>query len=133
MLLTGCEKPPPEVSVFSGSASQRVAPICFSTQGNADAASCVTQAAQRAASGETPTLSVLADNVVGISVDPAIAEEGWYPIVGDQRITDQELTTTYFRFTFPRVPFNEQGYPLAVVSDHEDFKGVWALRLEQAD
>ncbi len=127
--LASCEKPPPGVTVFTGTSSQRLAPTCFSWEGQIDAQQCLTQAAAAAAAGQTKRLEVVAENVVGISVDPSIAEEGWYPTVAGQRLSQETLTTTYFRFTFPRVPANPQGYPLAVISEGQQ-KGVWTVRMD---
>ena len=127
--LASCEKPPPGVTVFTGTSSQRLAPTCFSWDGQINAEECITQAAERAASGQTKALDVVAENVVGISVDPAIAEQGWYPSIAGQRLTQDTLTTTYFRFSFPRVPASPEGYPLAVISEGEE-KGVWAVRMD---
>jgi len=126
--LASCEKPPPGVTVFTGTNSERLSPTCFSWDGQIDAQQCITDAAQRAASGQTADLSVVPDNVVGISVDTSIAEQGWYPTIAGQRLTQESITDTYFRFTFPRVPASPQGYPLAVISEGEQ-KGVWALRM----
>ena len=46
-----------------------------------------------------------------------------------QRLSQEEITETYFRFSFPRVPANPQGYPLAIISEGEQ-KGVWAVRMD---
>ncbi len=127
--LASCEKPPPGVTVFTGTSSQRLAPTCFSWEGQIDPQQCLTEAAAAAAAGQTKRLDVVAENVVGISVDPSIAEEGWYPTVAGQRLSQETLKTTYFRFTFPRVPANPQGYPLAVVSEGQE-KGVWTVRMD---
>lgn len=128
--LSSCEKPPPGVTVFSGTSSERLSPTCFSWEGQIDAQQCITQAAERAATGQTPRLSVSPGNVLGISVDPAIAEQGWYPTISGQRITQEALTSTYFRFSLPQgVAPSAEGYPLAVISEGEQ-KGVWALRMD---
>ena len=116
-------KPPPRVTVFSGTTSQWVAPTCFSWEGDIDAQQCLTQAAERATQGQTKRLNVIPEKVVGISVDPSVAESGWYPTVGGQRLTQDTLNETYFRFSFPRVPASPQGYPLAIVSEGEQ-KGL---------
>jgi hypothetical protein len=128
--LASCEKPAPRVTVFTGTVSQWVAPVCFSWSGPINAEQCLTDAATAAAAGQTARLDVVADNVVGISVDPSVAESGWTPTLAGQRLTEQPLTTTYFRFTFPRVQANPQGYPLAVISEGDEQPGVWAVRLD---
>jgi hypothetical protein len=128
--LASCEKPPPRVTFFSGTTSQWVAPVCFSWTGEIDAQQCLQDAAGDAASGQTVRLTVVPDDVVGISVDPAIADNGWTPTLAGTPLSDQPLTTTYFRFTFPRVQANPQGYPLAVISQGGDEPGVWAVRID---
>jgi hypothetical protein len=128
--LAACEKPPPGVSVFSGTSSERLEPTCFSWDGSIDPQQCLTDAAGRAAAGQTPRLSVAPGTVVGISVDTAIAEQGWYPTIAGQRLSQSTSDSTYFRFTFPEgAPPSEQGYPLTVVSEGEE-KGVWVIRLD---
>ena len=97
---------PPGVTVFTGTTSERLAPTCFSWDGQIDPQQCLNDAAQKAASGQTATLDVVPENVVGISVDPAIAEQGWYPSIAGQRLSQEAITETYFRFSFPRVPAN---------------------------
>jgi hypothetical protein len=127
--LASCEKPPPGVTVFTGTSSQRLSPVCFSWEGQIDPQECLQQAAERAASGQTQRLDVVPENVVGISVDTSIAEEGWYPTIAGQRLSQDTLTGTYFRFTFPRVPASPEGFPLAIISEGEQ-KGVWAVRMD---
>jgi hypothetical protein len=128
--LASCEKPPPRVTFFSGTTSEWVAPVCFSWEGDVNAQQCLQDAAARAASGETVRLNVVPDNVVGISVDPSIAENGWTPTLAGTPLSEQPLTSTYFRFTFPRVQPNPQGYPLAVIAQGGEEPGVWAVRID---
>lgn len=127
--LAGCEKPPPRATVFSGTTSEWVAPLCFTSGGELNAQQCLTDAAQKAASGQTPGLTVVPGDVVGISVDPAIAESGWTPMIAGQQLVSAPLSTTYYRFTFPMVQDTSQPLPLTVMSTGED-KGVWAVRLD---
>lgn len=127
--LASCEKPAPRVTFFSGTTSEFVTPVCFSWEGQIDAQQCIQDAASRAANGQTVRLNVVPDNVVGISVDPSVAENGWTPTLAGTPLTEQPLTDTYFRFTFPRVQANQQGFPLAVVAAGEE-PGVWAVRLD---
>lgn len=127
--LAACEKPPPRATFFSGTTSEWVAPVCYSSGGQLDAQQCLTDAAQKAASGQTPGLAVSPGNVVGISVDPSIAESGWTPSIAGQQLVTTPLTSTYYRFTFPMVQDASQPLPLTVTSLGDD-KGVWAVRLE---
>lgn len=128
--LASCEKPAPRVSFFSGTATQWVSPVCFSWEGQINAQQCIQDAASRAANGQTVRLNVVPDNTVGISVDTSVAEAGWTPTLAGTPLTEQPLTTTYFRFTFPRVQANDQGYPLAVISEGGEQPGVWAVRVD---
>lgn len=127
--LASCEKPPPRVTFFSGTTSQWVSPVCFSWSGQIDAQKCLQTAASNAANGQTTRLNVVPDSVVGISVDTSVAANGWTPTLAGTPLTEQPLTTTYFRFTFPRVQANPQGYPLAVIAQGQE-PGVWAVRID---
>lgn len=128
--LAACEKPAPRVSFFTGTTSEWVSPVCFSWTGQINAAQCLQDAANRAASGQSVRMNVVPDNVVGISVDPSIAESGWTPSLAGTPLTEQPLKTTYFRFTFPRVQPDPNGYPLAVITEGGEQPGVWAVRLD---
>lgn len=128
--LASCEKPAPRVTFFSGTTSTWVSPVCFSWDGQINAQQCLQDAAARAASGQTVRLDVVPDNVVGISVDPSVAENGWTPTLAGTPLTEQPLTDTYFRFKFPRVQPSDQGYPLAVISQGGQEPGVWAVRID---
>ena len=128
--LASCEKPAPRVTFFSGTSTAWVSPVCFSWDGKVDAQQCITDAAARAASGQTGRLNVVPDNTVGISVDTSVAEAGWTPTLAGTALTEQPLNTTYFRFTSPRVQASDQGYPLAVISEGGEQPGVWAVRID---
>ena len=80
--------------------------------------SWVAQAVDSARTTRTPSLKVTGVQCAATSV----------PTIAGQRLTQESITDTYFRFTFPRVPASPQGYPLAVISEGEQ-KGVWALRM----
>lgn len=126
--LTACEKPDPRVTVFSGTSSEWVAPVCYSAAGELDGQQCLQQAVSKAAAGQTDRLAVAGGDVVGISVDPVIAESGWTVMIDQQPIVGEPLTTTYYRFTMPQ-QFGGQNLAMTVMSTGEK-KGVWALRLE---
>jgi hypothetical protein len=78
---------------------------------------------------------VVPGETVGISVDTAVAEAGWFPVIGDQRLTEQPLTSTYYRFQFPslqEVPAD--GLSLQVVAGRDTkTRGIWVFKLVPAN
>lgn len=128
-VLGACEKPDPRITVFSGTTSEWVAPICFSPTGELDGQQCLSDAVAKATSGQTDRLSVAQGNVVGISVDTSVAESGWTPMLNGEALTPAPLETTYFRFTMPQGNLPFDNLPLTVMSTGEE-KGVWAVRLD---
>ena len=135
--LAGCEKPAPGISVFSGTSSAYREALCWSFDGQPlSSDNCAQDVVTGAMEGDKVTrIPVIPGNTVGISVDPAVADTGWYPIVGTQRLTERPLTTTYYRFTFPglqQVP--EAGVPLQVVADQGgETLGLWLFQLVPAE
>lgn len=93
LTLTGCDKPNPTVTVFSGSSSNRAEAICWSDNGKpVDTSTC--RGEERVGA-----ITVRADQTVGISVDPKIADSGWIVAVGETQLTSRKITETYFRFS----------------------------------
>ncbi len=129
--LVGCEQPQPGVTAFSGTQSVRSSPLCWS---GSSAGLASGQCAQDIVSGEqignAPQLQVRAGNVVGISVDESIAEKGWVPAIGGQRLVNTPIQETYFRFTFPAATLPDEGLGLQVLAgSNAQLNGVWAIRL----
>lgn len=132
LLLGACEKPAPGVSVVSGMTSAYRAALCWSFDGEPlspenCAQDVVTQALEGA---DVARIPVIPGQVIGISVDPVVAEAGWYPVIGSQRLTQQPVTSTYYRFTYPdlqEVPVD--GVSLQVVAGAEGTLGLWVFQL----
>lgn len=130
--LAACEKPGPGATVFSGSTSAYQLALCWSFDGEPlSAETCaqdlVTEALDGADVGRIP---VLPGQVIGISVDPVVADAGWYPVIGSQRLTQQPITSTYYRFTYPdlqEVPAD--GVTLQIVAGSEGTLGLWVFEL----
>ena len=131
--LTACDKPTPGASVFSGTSSvYRQAP-CWAPEGTTlTADSC---SADLVAPPDSATISTVPGQTIGISVDPKVAEIGWYPalVVSGQltRLTEKPVTDTYFRFT----PVAAQvGSPttLAVIAGDSGERGIWTYNLVPA-
>jgi hypothetical protein len=132
LALTACEKPPPGVSVFSGMTSAYRAALCWSFDGEPlSAETCAQDVVTEALDGaDVARIPVISGQVIGISVDPAVADAGWYPVIGSQRLTQQPITSTYYRFTYPdlqEVPAD--GVPLQVVAGAQGTLGLWVFQL----
>jgi hypothetical protein len=131
--LTACDKPNPGASVFSGTTSQFQRAACWS-EGEAylDATTCAEGVLTQAAAN-TGAIPVLAGRTIGISVDPSVADVGWFPVLGDQRLTPQPVTSTYFRFAPTQEQLSAGNGTLAVIAgDAKGSRGVWVYRLTPA-
>jgi hypothetical protein len=136
LTLTACTKPNPIATVFSGTASEWREAACWSADSAIDPTECAQQVIADAGSGpRLAEIPVVPGQVVGISVDPVVADKGWTPRVAGQNLTDTPLTGTYFRFTFPefqQVP--AEGLNMEIVAgSSEQTNGLWIFQLVQAD
>jgi hypothetical protein len=131
--LTGCEKPTPGATVFSGTSSQFRQAACWAFDADAlDANSCAQDVIEAAAAGsQTATVRVVPGQVIGISVDPVVADAGWSPRVNGQSLVPSPITSTYFRFTFPEFQeLSEEGLIMEIVAGNDEAtRGIWIFRL----
>jgi hypothetical protein len=127
--LAGCTKPNPGASAFSGTNSVYEQAVCWAPEGQyLDAKTCGTEML----AGATSELPVLAGQTIGISVDPVVADQGWFPVLGGQRVTANAIKQNYFRFTPTQEQLGASDGTLAVVSgDDKGTKGIWVFRLTQ--
>ena len=136
LALSGCTKPAPGAGVFTGTTSEYRAAACWSFDGTGiDATSCAQEVLASAADGaRMASLPLVPGTVVGISVDPAVADAGWTPRIAGQPLVSTPLTTTYWRFTFPEFqPIGEDGLTLELVAGSDGItKGVWLFQLVPA-
>ena len=134
-VLAGCDKPNPGATVWSGTHSAHAQATCWSFDINQgiDLQSCAQQLLNNRENGNTaPEVPVVPGNVIGISVDPAVAEDGWTIRFGGQPIVQEPITSTYFRFTMPDFqPIPAEGVGLEVVSQGETNlpRGLWVYRI----
>ncbi len=134
--LTACDKPNPGASVFSGTTSQWRMAACWSgTSAPIDVNKCARDVVDNAKSGVTVgTVPVVPGQVIGISVDPVVADAGWTAKVNNQSITPAPITSTYFRFTFPdlsAVP--AEGIVMTIVAGKDGAtKGMWLFKIVPA-
>ena len=130
--LAGCEKPNPGASVYSGTTTQYRQAACWSADGSIDATACAQAVLAKAKDGVTiATVPAVPGQVIGISVDPVVADAGWYPRINGQNITQSPITSTYYRFTFPDFQeVSKDGIALEVVAGAADAtKGIWLFQL----
>jgi hypothetical protein len=136
LLLTACEKPAPGVSVFSGTTTEWREAVCWAFESDAlEPGDCAQDVITEASTGEgVARIPVLPGETIGISVDPKVADQGWTPVIGQQRLTGAPLETTYFRFTYPDLQeLPADGVLLQVVAGRgESTKGIWVFRLDGA-
>lgn len=134
--LTACEQPNPGASVFSGTTSQWRQAACWVDEGDSlDANACAQDVIANAGEGgKLASIPVVPGQTVGISVDPVVADAGWYPRINGQNLTQSPITSTYFRFTFPE--FQEvaaDGLVMELVAGSaEETRGVWLFQLVPA-
>ncbi len=133
LALAGCTKPAPGATVFSGTTSVHAEAACWSfDEAPIDPTACAQKLMEDAASGaQLNSLPVIPGTVVGISVEPQVADVGWIPRIGSQQLVAEPLTTTYWRFTFPDFQeFTDEGLALEIIAGNDEgTRGVWIYQL----
>ena len=132
LALSGCSKNNPGATVWSGTKSAHTNAACWSEDAAVTPKACAQQLVAGASTSKSiPTVAVTADQTIGISVDPKVAENGWYVAIAGQRFNDQAITGTYFRFTFPRVSVPAAGYDMQIIAQGKDgaTRGIWLYKL----
>jgi hypothetical protein len=145
MLLAGCDKPNPGVTVFSGTHSANREAICWS----ADAGEAVTGADcsltldptdeqfRQQLLDQVAVVPTAAGQTVGISVDPVVADNGWVVTINGRALTREAITEKYFRFTMPPQALRRGDAQLvvqALTSGGDTVRGAWLFGLgEEAD
>jgi hypothetical protein len=134
LVLAGCEKPYPGVTVWSGTSSEHVEALCWQPEevGGLTPRECAEDVLATAGSGQGITaLEVSPGDTVGVSVDPVVAEGGWSLQIAGQTLA-AGLTDTYYRFTFPeQVATEGPGYTLQVIAAARPngARGYWFFQL----
>jgi hypothetical protein len=128
-LVVGCEKPPPAITVWSGTNSVYAPALCWAFEASLQRGECAEEIVQGRATDGVPTLAIQPGQTLGISVDPAVAEAGWQVRADGQPLTAQTLDTTYYRVVADNTP--DQALTLQVVAGREaQVRGVFLVRLE---
>ena len=144
LALAACEKPAPSVTVFSGTTSAHREAICWSFEAYqaVEKGDCSidleTQPADEVAStllDEIAIIPTTPGETVGISVDPAVAENGWLVSINGALLTRSPVTEKYFRFTMPPRPLRDGDAQLviqAVTEGGGEIRGSWIFGLTEA-
>jgi hypothetical protein len=138
--LSACEKPNPGASVFSGTTSQWQQAVCWAHEG---ASNDITDCAQNAIAvarqdGGIPSITAIPGDVVGISVDPVVADTGWQVNLvtetGNDQVPATPFTGTYLRYVVPQnTQIPESGILLGVVAGSGSTpKGLWLFKIVPA-
>jgi hypothetical protein len=142
--LTGCEKPAPSVTVFSGTTSAHREAICWSFEPTSpvtrDDCSIYSPGGAPTETAESlkdqvAVIPTRAGETVGISVDTAVAETGWQVSLNRRPLSSEPITEAYFRFTMPPARLQQRDAELIVqaFTDESDaVRGVWVFGLTQA-
>lgn len=128
-MVTGCEKPPPSISVWSGTESLNTGALCWAGDSSSlTPRQCAQDILGGSRSDGVPTLATQPGNTFGISVDPVVAEAGWQIRVDGQPVVRQTLETNYHRLVYatPDQPITVQ----IVAGRDAEIKGVWLVRLD---
>jgi hypothetical protein len=134
LVLSGCEKPYPGVTVWSGTSSEHAEALCWQPKelGGLTATECANDVLETAGSGQGISgLEVAPGATVGVSVDPVVADGGWSLQIAGQTLATG-LTDTYYRFTFPeQVAAEGAGYTLQVIAAAKPngSRGYWFFQL----
>ena len=133
--LTACDKPNPGASVFSGTKSQFERALCWTQEGTyLDENNCAADVMKEAATGAgAARIPAMAGQTVGISVDPVVADTGWYPVLDGTPLTKTPITSTYYRFSPTQDQLKPDGSTLAIAAaDANGTRGVWFFQLVPA-
>jgi hypothetical protein len=133
LILTGCTKPAPGITVVSGAASVHRAAVCWTYENDQlEPGMCAQDVVTEAITGPgVARVPVAPGQTVGISVDPTVAAAGWTPVVGTQRLTTTPLTSLYYRFAYPELQeVPKDGLDLQIVAGQgSNTKGIWVFKL----
>lgn len=132
MSLTSCSKHNPGATVWSGTSSAHREALCWSEDAAVTPDNCAQDIVAGAMTGpDVAEISVQKEQTLGISVDPKVAEKGWYIAIGGTRINENPITSTYYRFAFPVESVPAEGYTLQVVAQGTGSatRGLWLFRL----
>ena len=144
--LTACDKPKPEVTVFSGANSIHVAANCWTEDGSnaVGTPGCSsTEIGALVTNGQEASLTVAPGSTLGISVDTDVANAGWAPsllINGQtQPLTTGVLHRRYWKMVYPETAASSlMGTPLTLQiitqgASANVLRGLWIIKLSPSE
>lgn len=132
LVIAGCEKPHPSVSLWSGTKSVNAEAACWNNDpARVGAKDCLAELQTLASSGATlAALPIRSNGSLGISVDPELAESGWTATIAGQQLTQTPVTETYFRISLPsELPQQDFLLTVAANAPKGGNRGVWLFKL----
>jgi hypothetical protein len=135
LLLAGCDKPGPSITVFSGSTSEHREALCWSPDAGLppEASDCLFGEESPAQLADyVAVIPVLPGRTIGISVDPEVAEAGWSVTVNGRPLNSRLITDTYYRFALSEQNLRRGSLQLQVIgatSTGELTRGNWVFEL----
>ncbi len=129
LMLAGCEKPTPGVSVYSGTTTLRSEAFCWSEGEATKPEDC------RRDRVETDALPVREGRTISISVDPQLEKTGWVPAINKQALVREPLTSSSYSFALPEDVLRSDPELEIYASDRIDgpARGLWAFALQRKD
>ena len=128
-VLTACEKPSTYVTVVSGGSSASDTAACYAhAEGESvDVRSCVSDEAA------VETVRVKPNAVVGVNVDPKVAENGYFlSLGGEEQRQIGPFDRSYTRVSIPSELLGDEPAELRVIEKRgEATKGIWLFQLER--
>ncbi|MFL6179739.1 MAG: hypothetical protein ACJ74E_07815 [Actinomycetes bacterium] len=141
--LSACDKPAPGATVFSGTHSANREAICWSADANESftASDCSislesTQDFNDRLLEKVAIIPTAPGDTVGISVDSAVAENGWQVTINGRQLSRDPLTDKYFKFTMPPQPLQRGDAQLviqALTDDGSGVRGSWIFGLSDSN
>ena len=141
--LSGCDKPAPGATVFSGTDSANREAICWSADANesfteSDCSISLqsTQDFNDRLLDKVAIIPTTPGDTVGISVDSAVTENGWRVTINGRQLSRDPLTDHYFKFTMPPQPLRRGDAQLviqALTDDGSGVRGSWIFGLSDTN
>ena len=124
--LSGCEKPSPLVTVFSGRHLVHSEAQCYAF---GDKAVSPQECAKQVRS--VPELTIHPGETIGIDVAKDIADGGWIAAINGQRLSGGIVDGHYFKFALGPDAIAQAPLELQVIArgDDKQNKGVWIFKL----
>lgn len=124
--LSGCQKPSPLVTVFSGRHLVHSEAQCyaFGNQG-VSPQQCATQLRP------VPALKIRPGETIGIDVSSSVAADGWIAAINGQRLSTGVVDGHYFHFALGPDAIAQSPLELQVIArgDGKTNRGVWIFKL----